>query len=81
MIEMLDNLKERPHHERKAIALWVTVGIVVVLFLGWAIFFFQRIQNIIPAPQPQQPAATSTASANVNSELQIIPVDSNSPTY
>ena len=72
MIEALDNLKDRPSAERKAIALWTTISIVVALFLGWAILFFQRIQSIVPAPQAQQLATTSTTQADASSQLQII---------
>ncbi len=41
----IENLRERPKEERKAVALAVSFFVVVVLFLGWAIFFFQSIQS------------------------------------
>jgi hypothetical protein len=39
----IDNLKERPHHERRAVALTIAIGVVIVLFVGWAFIFFTEL--------------------------------------
>lgn len=39
------NLKERPKDERKAVATGVAAAVVLVLFIGWAFFFFKKIQH------------------------------------
>ncbi len=51
-------MKERPRHERVAFAGAVAVGAVVVLFVGWAFYFFTSVSNSIPLAAPT--AATST---------------------
>lgn len=44
-LEKIDALKERPHHERRAIAAALALGVVAVLFLGWAVVFFRSISS------------------------------------
>ena len=41
----IDNLKERPKHERKAVASSIAIGLIIMLLLGWAIVFFSRIRS------------------------------------
>lgn len=41
----VDHLKSRPRDERRAVALGVALLIVAILFVGWAIMFFKRIQS------------------------------------
>jgi uncharacterized protein HemX len=41
----VNNLRERPRNERKAIAGAAAVTVVAILFIGWAIFYFNKIQN------------------------------------
>ncbi len=42
----IHHLRGRPREERAAAAGWFAIGVVVILFLGWAILFFNRIQNM-----------------------------------
>ena len=41
----INNLKERPHDERKAVAGGIAVFVVVILLGAWAILFFKKIQT------------------------------------
>src|SRR3989344_7682752 len=41
----IDNLKDKPKDDRKAVAGGVAIVVVVVLFLGWAFIFFKNIQR------------------------------------
>jgi hypothetical protein len=58
----IESLKERPHEERRAVALSISIGVMAVLFIGWSVFFF-RTQNI--AQVQQVPDAYKDAVANV----------------
>ncbi len=40
----VDNLKERSKDERQVVAGGIAVTIIVILFVGWAVLFFKRIQ-------------------------------------
>ncbi len=60
----IDNLRERPHHERRAVALGIAVSVMLILFLCWGIYFFRTIGS--PDLKPLQEAyinATQQASA------------------
>ena len=60
----IENLRERPRDERIAFAATVALGVVIVLFLGWIVFFFRSIRTA-PAPLPAaQTQATTTQNAN-----------------
>lgn len=41
----IDNLKDRPKDERKAVAGGIAITLVVVLLIAWAFLFFKRIQS------------------------------------
>lgn len=41
----IDNLKDRPHDERKVVAGGVAITVVVVLLAAWAFMFVKRIQS------------------------------------
>jgi hypothetical protein len=40
----VDNLKERSKDERQVVAGGVAITVIIVLFIGWAVLFFKRIQ-------------------------------------
>ncbi len=44
----VNNLRERPRDQRKKIAAIAALAVIVILFLGWAILFFKKIQNTEP---------------------------------
>lgn len=44
----VNNLRERPRDERKVIAGVTAITVIAVLFIGWAVFFFKKIQNTEP---------------------------------
>lgn len=41
----LDNLKDKPHEEKKVVATGVAVGVVLVLLVGWGFLFMRKIQR------------------------------------
>lgn len=41
----VDNLKERPKDERKAVAAGLAITIMGILFFGWAFLFFKKLQR------------------------------------
>ena len=41
----INNLKDRPKDERKAVAGGIAIAVIAVLLLAWAILFFKRIQS------------------------------------
>ena len=41
----VDNLKERPKDERKAVAAGLAITIMGILFFGWAFLFFKKLQK------------------------------------
>ena len=41
----VDNLKDKPHDEKKAVATGIAVGVVVVLLIGWGFLFLRKIQK------------------------------------
>lgn len=79
----INNLKDRPKDERKAVAGGVAIFVIVILLVAWAILFFKRIQagtqtlnidsgaqdefNFTSVKQAQQ--AIQQSSANSNLEL------------
>jgi hypothetical protein len=54
--QTIDNLRERPKHERQAVAFWIAVAVVLVLLIGWATFFFRSVA--VPNLQPVNAAYT-----------------------
>ncbi len=53
------HLKTRPHHERRAVALLVAIGIVVVLFLLWVITFVSSLRaHSVPSASAQSSVVT-----------------------
>ena len=43
--DAVDNLKERPKDERKAVAGGIAIAIVALLFFGWAFLFLKKLQK------------------------------------
>ena len=41
----IDNLKDKPKDDRKAVAGGIAIAVVVILFFGWAFIFFKNIQR------------------------------------
>lgn len=54
--DTLDNLRERPHRERRAVAGAVAIGVVAILFVGWAAFFFHSLAGGEPVQAASAPA-------------------------
>jgi hypothetical protein len=48
----IENLRERSKEDRTAIAAWTALAVVAILFLGWAVYFFNSIKAT-PAPDFQ----------------------------
>ena len=45
ILRTIENLRERPKDERRAVALGVALAVVAILFVGWAIFFVRKVQS------------------------------------
>ena len=60
--QTIEDLRERPHEERTAVAASVAIGVVVILLIGWLIYFFHNLAVMSAANPavPQQSAASST---------------------
>ena len=41
----VNNLKDRPKDERKAVAGGIAITVIAILLVGWAFFFIKRIQS------------------------------------
>ena len=41
----LDNLKDKPHDEKKAVASGIAIGVVIILLVGWGFLFLRKIQR------------------------------------
>ena len=55
----IEKLKERPHHERRAVALTIAIGVVIVLFVAWAFIFFTEMHANEPIQAPASDATTT----------------------
>ena len=47
----IDNLKDKPKDDRKAVAGGIAIAVVAILFIGWAIIFFKNIQRGVQSQQ------------------------------
>jgi len=60
----LEQLRERPKHEKRAIALWVSIAVMIVLFAGWAIYFVHGLSaGSTPVQNPNAADTTSLQQA------------------
>ena len=59
-----NSLKNRPKDERVAVASASAIGVVIVLLIGWGIYFFNKIQSGAIHPTLQ----SSSAQDQFNSE-------------
>ena len=41
----VDNLKDKPHDEKKAVASGIAIGVVIILLVGWGFLFLRKIQK------------------------------------
>lgn len=41
----VNNLKERPHEEKKVVAGGIAIAVVIILFIGWGFLFLRKIQE------------------------------------
>lgn len=46
----INNLKDKPNDDKKVVAGGIAIAVVIALFLGWAFFFFKKIQRGEVAP-------------------------------
>jgi len=83
----IDNLKERPKDERKAVAGGIAITVVVVLLLAWGVIFIHRIQtgaqkvnldsgaqdqfNFTSVKQAQQAIQQQSANGNTEDLMQL----------
>ena len=65
-LNKIEELKERPHHERRTIALYIAVGTVAVLTLFWGFFVVRRLGNFAMSLNGPHEATQVAASANLN---------------
>ena len=68
----IDNLRARPHHERRVFARGFAYVVAIVLFIGWVILFFNSIRNNpvridIPRPGFNTPTITAAQDQLANS--------------
>lgn len=45
----LNNLKDKSHEEKQAVASGIAIGVIVILLIGWGILFIKNVQNM-PTP-------------------------------
>lgn len=45
MQNAINNLKDKPHEEKKAVATGIAVFVVVILLVGWGFLFLRKIQK------------------------------------
>lgn len=41
----LENLKDKPHDEKKVVASGIAIAVVIILFVGWGFLFLRKIQD------------------------------------
>lgn len=56
----IHELRQRPREDREAIASLIAVGVVVILLVGWVIFFARGVVSAVP----HMPQESSSANQN-----------------
>jgi uncharacterized protein YpmB len=39
----IEDLRDRPTHEREAVAFWIAIVVIAVLFMAWGVYFFRSV--------------------------------------
>lgn len=60
-LDKIDELKERPHHERRAVARRIALGIVAFLILFWGFFQVRALSNFALRLNTPQESRVGTA--------------------
>lgn len=66
-LNKIEELKERPHHERRTIALYIAVGTVAVLILFWGFFMVRKLGNFAMGLNAHTETAQAAETGNVSS--------------
>lgn len=74
----IEELKERPHHERRTIAIYWAVGVAAVLVVFWGFFAVRSIGRVAMQLSenqntPKLTQQTASAAAATDSEIQGAP--------
>lgn len=64
----IENLKERPHEERRAVASMIAFSVVGILLLVWAITFLFRLGDL-SAPDTSQIVSPTTEPVSPESSV------------
>jgi len=56
-----EDLRKRPPHERESAAAVIAIGLVLILFLGWGVMFFQKLRASGFGPGPVYQTSAGTA--------------------
>lgn len=61
----IDNLRERPKEERRAVALGISIAVMLILLIGWGMFFIRTVQTtqILPAIEYDDASIQTAAGA------------------
>lgn len=55
----VDNLKQKPTEDRKAVAGGVAVAVVIMLFIGWGFWFIKKIRSGEQVPTISSPTSAA----------------------
>ena len=67
----IENLRQRPKEDRRAIATGVAIGVAAILFLVWTFFFMRTLHNF--SITTQQKEAYTAAVGSVDSVTVSVP--------
>ncbi|MBP9758022.1 MAG: hypothetical protein KBD06_05460 [Candidatus Pacebacteria bacterium] len=66
-LNKIEELKERPHHERRAIAFYIAIGVVAFLILFWGFFVVRSLGSFALRLNTEPETAVVVQSGNVGS--------------